>query len=151
MPEEKNERAEGQKRPEGRGKLIALGAGVVVVSALVAFLVVRLAAGSSEKPAREGVLFEVGEFTTNLAPGSPKSFVKVKVVLELDSEKTEEEVKERLPIIQDKILLFLNSKTSNELAAENRGSLKKELLAELNKCLARGEISNIYFSDLVMQ
>lgn len=101
--------------------------------------------------AQIGPLFEAGEFTTNLAPGGEKKFVKVKVVLELNNKGAEKEVREKLPVLNDKIIVFLNSKTSDDLRAENRLQLKEGILKGLNVYLQTGKINNIYFSDLVMQ
>lgn len=98
-----------------------------------------------------GPLFEAGEFTTNLAPGGEKKLIKVKVVFELSNKDVEKEVKEKLPVLSDKIILFLNSKTDQELRAENRSQIKEEILKGLNDYLQTGKIRSIYFSDLVMQ
>ncbi len=146
-------------------RLLMLGFGAIIVCALVAFLVFYLAmkhntgnpggTGSSDQAKNElsaiGPLFEAGEFTTNLAQGGEKKFVKVKVVFELSQQSLAEEVKQKLPVLQDRILLFLNSKTSDDLSAENRPHFKDELLADLNRYLSGGKIMNLYFSDLVMQ
>ncbi len=146
-------------------KLLILGIGAIVVCGLVAlivsFIVTRQNPGN---PARTnytdqakndlsqiGPLFEAGEFTTNLAPGGEKRFVKVKIVFELSQESLAKEIKRKLPVLRDRIFLFLNSKTSDDLSAEKRPNLKNEILKDLNRHLNTGEIMNIYFSDLVMQ
>jgi flagellar basal body-associated protein FliL len=164
-PETVNEEREIQKKPKGvflTPKVAMLVAVFVVcVSALVAFGITTFmgkvpsdAANSvvkKEDNSKTGPLFEIGEFTTNLAPESERRFIKVRVVAELNEPSLENEVKEKLPILKDTILLFLNSKTGDDLSAENRSRLKKELQAQLNNCLQTGKIVNIYFSDLVIQ
>lgn len=142
-------------------KLLFLGIGAVVICALVAFLTVKYAVSSTSKSnypnqmknqtSRIGPLFDAGEFTTNLAQGGEKRFVRIRVVFELNQQSLEEEVEQKLPVLRDNIFLFLNSKTSEDLGAEKRLQLKEELLVGLNKYLSRGKIKNIYFSDLVMQ
>jgi len=163
-PETVNER-ENQEKSKGVSLtpkiLILVAVFVVCVSALVAFLITtsmgKAPSDSTSSATREknnpktGPLFEIGEFTTNLAPGSEKRFIKVRVVVELNDSSLENEVKEKLPILKDRILLFFNSKTSDDLKAENRSHLKGELQTHLNNCLQSGKIINIYFSDLVLQ
>lgn len=134
---------------------VAVCAVLTLVTALFVMKSVNARAGKSPQQATAaaeiGPLLEVGEFTTNLAPGGEKKFVKVKVVLELDDKGAEKEVREKLPVLNDKIIVFLNSKTSDDLRAENRSQLKEGILKGLNVYLQTGKINNIYFSDLVMQ
>ncbi|HHV35326.1 MAG TPA: hypothetical protein GXX59_07065 [Syntrophomonadaceae bacterium] len=143
-------------------KILIIGCVAVVLCAVIAlftaFMVVRNGIGENESSktannaaAQVGQLFEVGEFTTNLASGGAKKYVKVTVVLELNNRSLEKEIKEKLPVLKDKIIIFFNSKTSDDLEAENRVQLKKAILADLNTHLSTGKVDNIYFSDLVLQ
>lgn len=129
-----------------------------VIALFSAFLVMKGGIGKNESSTKTknaaaeiGPLFEVGEFTTNLAPGGEKKYIKVTVVLEMNNPSLEKEIEEKLPILKDKIIIFFNSKTSDDLNAENRAHLKKAILTDLNSCFSTGEINNIYFSDLVLQ
>ncbi|MGB9792781.1 MAG: flagellar basal body-associated FliL family protein [Thermacetogeniaceae bacterium] len=156
-----------KKRKEGGlidQRVLLIGVAAIVISAVAALLVAlfvvknssSIAAGRQpEAVARTsseiGPLFEAGEYTTNLAPGGEKKFIKVKVVFELSDKSLEKEISEKLPVLQDRILYFLNSKTSEELSVENRAAFKREILNDLNRYLTKGKIKNIYFSDLVMQ
>lgn len=165
MTGEQGDRNKAQRGIFLNRKLLILGFGAIVICALIAFaavyLVMRESSGNpggtgfadqaKNEPSVIGPLFEAGEFTTNLAQGGEKKFVKVKVVFELSQQSLTEEVKQKLPVLQDRILLFLNSKTSDDLSAENRPHFKDELLADLNRYLSGGKIMNLYFSDLVMQ
>ena len=96
-------------------------------------------------------LFELGELTTNLASGGEKKYVKVNIVFELNDKSLEKEIKEKLPVLSDRIIVLLNSKKSDDLSAENRAKLKNEILSNLNTVLTTGKLEDIYFSDLVMQ
>lgn len=155
-----------KKRREGvliDQRVLLIGVAAVVISAVAALLVAlfvvknssSIAAGHQKeavvKSSEIGPLFEAGEYTTNLAPGGEKKFIKVKVVFELSDKSLEKEVSEKLPVLQDRILYYLNSKTSEELSVEHREEIKREILNDLNRYLTKGKIRNIYFSDLVMQ
>jgi len=161
-PEATAEQADQNKGKRGiilDQKFLILGFGAIMICALVAFTVSFLV--TRQNPAHPdqakndlsqiGPLFEAGEFTTNLAQGGEKRFVKVKIVFELSHQTLAEEIKQKLPVLQDRILLFLNSKTSDDLSATERPHLKNELLTDLNRYLTAGKITNLYFSDLVMQ
>lgn len=115
----------------------------------VAAVVLRPAHLSARTGSEEAVLFDAGEYTTNL---SDAGYVKAKISLELSDKSLEKEVSEKLPVLQDRILHFLNGKSREELLyADNREEIKKELLDELNSCLPGGEIKNVYFYELVVQ
>jgi flagellar FliL protein len=144
-------------------KVLLLGVIAVAICAvfalLVALFVIKGGIGVRDNSYQQaanatsqiGPLVEAGEFTTNLAPGGEKKYIKVKVILEVNDKEAEKEIQKKLPVLNDKIIVFLNSKTSDDLRAENRLQLKKGLLKDLNVYLQTGKIKNIYFSDLVMQ
>jgi len=137
-------------------KVLIFGCAAVVLCALIALFTAYMAIKGGTitgkvKAVQMGSLYEAGELTTNLAPGSEKKYVKVTVVLEMSDKSLKKEIEEKLPVLKDRIIIFFNSKTSDDLQAENRTQLKKTILADLNSCLGSGKIKNIYFSDLVLQ
>lgn len=145
-------------------RVLLVGVAAIAISAvaalLVALFVIRnpdgIAAGRQSEAitsvaSQIGPLFDAGEYTTNLAPEGEEKFIKVQVVFELSNKSLEKEITEKLPVLQDRILYFLNSKTSEELRVEKRAAVKTEILNDLNRYLTKGKIKNIYFSDLVMQ
>lgn len=160
---------EAPRKQSGKGimidqRVLLLGFVAIAVCAvltlLTAFFVMRSMSNRVENKtptqgknavSQIGPLFEAGEFTTNLAPGGEKKLIKVKVVFELSNRDVEKEIKEKLPVLNDRIIVFLNSKTGDDLRAENRSRIKEEILAGLNDYLQTGKIRSIYFSDLVMQ
>lgn len=159
MPQEiTNEQIQPQQKKRWNSKKLFIGVGIIAIFTIATFAVIffmshKLKDGNtpSAKESEIGPLVEAGEFTTNLAPGGEKKYVKVKVVLELDDQSLVEQVEKKLPVLQDRILVFLNSKTSDDLSSQERSNLKKEILSDLNRYITDGEIKNIYFSDLVMQ
>ncbi|MGB4505079.1 MAG: hypothetical protein WBI44_09320 [Syntrophaceticus sp.] len=70
-----------------------------VIALFSAFLVMKGGIGKNESSTKTknaaaeiGPLFEVGEFTTNLAPGGEKKYIKVTVVLEMNNPSLEKEI-----------------------------------------------------------
>jgi flagellar FliL protein len=72
------------------------------------------------------------------------------VTLELNNKSLEKEVQGNEPLLRDCIIGLLNSETSNDIMV-NRTKLKQDAMSLLNKNLSTGEVTNIYFSDLIMQ
>jgi len=142
-------------------KVLIFGCAAIALCAVIALFMVYmvLKSGASyvggnnqqSSAAQVGPLFELGEITTNLASGGEKKYVKVNIVFEMNDKGLEKEIKEKLPVLSDRIIVLLNSKKSDDLSAENRTKLKNEILTNLNAVLTTGKLEDIYFSDLVMQ
>jgi flagellar basal body-associated protein FliL len=52
--------------------------------------------------------------------------------------------------LRDCIISLLNGETSDDIML-NRTRLKKDVISLINEHLTTGEVTNIYFSDLIMQ
>lgn len=95
-------------------------------------------------------LYDLGSIITNLSVNSDLKYISTKVALELSNTSMEEEVKNKEPVLRDSIINLLNNRTSQEINT-NRSQLKREALVLLNRHLRKGRITEIYFSDLIMQ
>ncbi len=62
------------------------------------------------------------------------------------------EVEERKPQVRDAILLFMSSKSFDELRdLQGKLQLRADLIGRINALLALGEVKTIYFTDFVVQ
>jgi flagellar FliL protein len=121
------------------------------------FLGPKPAAADAGKPAKVVVpqpsFMTLETFTVNLA--GAEHFLQLGVVLQLDSEKTADEVKAYLPKIRNDILLLLSSKTAADLDAPGgKEKLADEILTVTRKPLdeeTRAKIQGVLFSSLVVQ
>jgi flagellar FliL protein len=99
-----------------------------------------------------GPILSLDTFIVNLIGDRGKSYLKAKVELELDSEKTIEEVNKRLPQIRDSILTLLSSKSSDDInTLEGKYQLRAEIITAVNQYLKTGKIKNIFFTDFIIQ
>jgi flagellar FliL protein len=99
-----------------------------------------------------GPIFPLDTFIVNLADKGGKRYLRVSIDLELDSEKLESEIKKRLPQIRDSILSILPTKRFEDISsAKGKTDLRDQMLASINELLARGQITNIYFKEFVVQ
>ena len=153
MDEIKKDSEEQQaKVAKGSGLILMLGIGIVVICILaVGFLFTRYSTGAVKPPPPPvPILFDLGDFTTNLSDASELKYIKTDVTLELSNKSLEKEVTGNEPLLDDCIISLLNGETSDDIMV-NRTSIKSDLMSKLNKLLNTGEITNVYFSDLIMQ
>lgn len=163
--EEKTEGEEKAAEAKGGGfkKLIVLLI-VVVVLGGGGFYVWKsgLLTGSAKKKAMAATAaqpkLEIGPtrsmdtFIVNLADPSGKRYLKVKMDLELSDEKLIPEMDKRLPQLRDAILTTLSSKTFEDIAGQDgKIQLRAEMMAMLNQVLKSGKITNIYFTEFIVQ
>ncbi|MZP30541.1 hypothetical protein GTO91_12540 [Heliobacterium undosum] len=146
-------------------KLIIIAVAVLVSAAIIAVAVFKFFISpdavsdhtpKASAPKTVGVLFEAGDFTTNLADPGGKRFLKAKVILELNEEKKDEkklaELKEHLPVIRDRILYILSAKTVEDFqVSDSKEKVKKDILVALNKQFGADKFRNVYFQELVYQ
>ena len=99
-----------------------------------------------------GTLFPLDTFIVNLADEGGKRYLRVTMNLELSNETVEDELTTRLPQMRDSILMVLPSKRFADISTmEGKISLRKEIIANLNDLFGRQIISNIYFTEFVIQ
>jgi len=171
---EENEAAPAEKKGDSKKNLIIVVAAVLVLAIGGGAAWFFLAKGENkatpkdgdpaktEKKARVdengkplppiGPIVEVKEFVINIMDKGETRFLKAAMSLELDNPKVAEELGQRLPQVQDTILLHIGSKTFDELSdLQGKLQLRAELIAKLNAFLEQGKIKNIYFTSFVIQ
>lgn len=102
--------------------------------------------------------YSFDEVLTNLADTDSAKYVKVKVAVGYNSsnsklkkelEDSKEDVK--TPILKDVIVNVLRGKKAADFTQSGIEQMKKEMKEQMNPHLENGQISNVYFSDLVIQ
>lgn len=142
---------------------------VLIVGGLVIFLL--MGSGDTEKteevkteqvekkPAKKkgevtadvGVIYPLDVFTVNLVSDSGTKYLKCKIELEQNIETLTPELDKKIPIIKDKIIETLSSKSVEEISTgKGKERLKEEIINKINEVLNDGFIKNIYFTDFVV-
>ena len=99
-----------------------------------------------------GPIFPLDTFIVNLADKGGKRYLRITIDLELDGKELESEVAIRLPQVRDSILTILPTKRFEDISsAKGKTALRDQMLARINGMLARGQITNIYFKEFVIQ
>jgi flagellar FliL protein len=156
---------EKQGKAGGKGKLILLIAGIIIVLLSVgvaAYLLGANSGGSSEGSSEEaagsagdaaiGPMVDINDFIINILDKNETRYLKAALTIELDSEETAVEANERMPQIRDAILLLIGNKTFAELSdLQGKLQLRAEIIARLNKLLTTGKVKGIYFTEFVVQ
>ena len=88
----------------------------------------------------------------NLAESNAERYLKVDIVLELDAEKTKEELQARLPQVQDLLITIAATKTMDDVSTvSGRNMLRQEMVDKINAVLTEGQVKSVYFTEFVIQ
>ena len=99
-----------------------------------------------------GPIYNLATFIVNLADPRGKKYLKVRIDLELDDEEVKEEIDKRLPQFRDTVLTLLSSKHYEDInALEGKLQLRAEIISMLNQYLNTGIITNLYFTEFIVQ
>jgi flagellar FliL protein len=99
-----------------------------------------------------GPMFPLDPFIVNLADGDGKRYLKLTMELELEEEKTSEELEKRSAQIRDTVLTLLTSKTFVEIKdVAGKFKLREQITGRVNTHLKLGKIRQVYFTEFVIQ
>ena len=95
--------------------------------------------------------YQVGDFTVNIAENDRISFVRASVVFELESSEMTEELKKRKAQIRDRIISTLRAQNKEILEEPGADTIKGIVREKVNEILISGKITNVWFTELVVQ
>ena len=99
-----------------------------------------------------GPLYSLDTFIVNLADEGRSRYLRVTMDLELVQSDYAAELAERLPQVRDSILMILPSKQFDDIAGmEGKIALRDEILAKLNSLFVNDVVTNIFFTEFVVQ
>jgi len=142
----------------GRKLVLIVAAAVLVAAgttgAVYWFAVAAPSATEIEQPQEPAkpVLYDAGEFVTNLADQRSRRFIQVEVRLEVEGGPTARELDEKQVRVRNEILAVLRSKTYSEVnGEEGMTRLAGEIVKRLNGVLEAGRVVNLYFTEFIVQ
>ncbi|MGD9172699.1 MAG: flagellar basal body-associated FliL family protein [Desulfobacterales bacterium] len=102
--------------------------------------------------AQLGTLFSLETFIVNLADVERNRYLRVTMDLELVESSDTAKLDDRLPQVRDRILMILPSKTFEEIASvEGKTALRNEIIGKLNSLFPKEVVTNIFFTEFVVQ
>lgn len=87
------------------------------------------------------------DVTVNLADGDGYLKTTVYISYNEKNSKLGEEITSKTVEIQDKTVLYLQSKKASDLTSSNEKEIKTQLKKSINSVLDKGEIVNVYFPN----
>jgi flagellar FliL protein len=109
-------------------------------------------ATDTEPTATLGKIFSLDTFIVNLADTKSNRYLRVTMDLELAESIDTGELAERLPQVRDSILMILPSKQFADITSmEGKIDLRDEIIAKLNNLFAKNVVTNIFFTEFVIQ
>lgn len=99
-----------------------------------------------------GPIFSLDTFVVNLADQGGKRYLRATMELELNGQDVYVELEKSLPKVRDSILMILPTKNYQDVSSvEGKTALRDEMIARLNSFLSKGSVTNIYFTEFVIQ
>ncbi len=99
-----------------------------------------------------GILYPLDTFTVNLKSDAGRRYLKVTMSLELEGEELSLELDAKTPVLRDRIIRILSSKTLEEITSKKgKSKVSSQVMDTLNSMIADGQIRGIYFTEFVIQ
>ena len=108
---------------------------------------------NAEDPATQiGPKFPLDTMIVNLADTGGNRYVRLTMELELSAMELDTELKARSSQIKDAMLMTISTRTLADInSAEGKNSLRNDIIAKVNGLVQTGTVSNIYFTEFVIQ
>lgn len=99
-----------------------------------------------------GILYPLDTFTVNLKSDSGRRYLKVTISLELEGEELSLELDAKSPVLRDRIIRILSSKTLEEISSKKgKQKVSQQIMDTLNAMISDGQVKGIYFTEFVIQ
>ena len=99
-----------------------------------------------------GILYPLDTFTVNLKSDSGRRYLKVTMSLELEGEELSLELDNKSPVLRDRVIRILTSKTLEEISSKKgKQKISEQIMDTLNAMISDGRIKGIYFTEFVVQ
>ena len=99
-----------------------------------------------------GILYPLDTFTVNLKSDAGRRYLKVTMSLELQGEELSLELDAKTPVIRDRVIRILSSKTLEEISSKKgKSKVSSQIMDTLNAIISDGQIQGIYFTEFVIQ
>ncbi|OAA83230.1 flagellar basal body-associated FliL family protein [Clostridium ljungdahlii] len=87
----------------------------------------------------------------NLADEGGNRYLKVAVYLGFNDKKLTSELTAKKPIVTDAVIQILRTKKAADISAKNMNNIKLEIIQKINPMLEKGQLNNVYFTDIIIQ
>lgn len=110
------------------------------------------ALAGSRRLSEIGILYPLDSFTINLKSDSGRRYLKATISLELSGEEVSLELDAKAPVIRDRVIRILTSKTLEEISSKKgKQKVSDQIQDTMNAIISDGQIQGIYFTEFVIQ
>jgi flagellar FliL protein len=107
---------------------------------------------NSRKLNEIGILYPLDTFTVNLKSDAGRRYLKVTMSLELEGEELSLELDNKSPVLRDRVIRILTSKSLEEISSKKgKQKISEQIMDTLNAMISDGRIKGIYFTEFVVQ
>jgi len=100
----------------------------------------------------QGYIYSMEPFIVNLADQGRPRYLKIKISIESQEIKVNEEYEKRLPQLRDMVLTVLSSRSYGEISdSGGKMKLREEIITKLNGLLRTFQVKTVYFTEFVIQ
>ncbi len=143
---------EKQSQPPKRKKFIWLALALFLIGALAGGAYWYMNRDPAEVANRNRQFVTLPSMTVNLADAGGKRYLRTTITLEYTDSKLKEELDTSMYRVKDGILQVLRSATASQLQeGQQLDQTKAALLTEINSRLHKGQITAVYFEELLVQ
>lgn len=108
--------------------------------------------GEGSEGKGEGPLRQLDPFIVNLADAQGQRYLKAVIQFEVDNPAADGEIQGKLPQIRDEVLMILSNKTFDDISTTaGKRMLKREIVNAVNRYLTSGQVTQVYFTEFVVQ
>lgn len=99
-----------------------------------------------------GALYPLDTFIVNLADQGGRRYLRVTMELELEYPENNDELMKKIPRIRDAVLKLLPTKSMEDIhSVSGKNALRDEIITKLNGLFKKEIVTNIYFTEFVIQ
>jgi flagellar protein FliL len=99
-----------------------------------------------------GPLLKMEDFVINIMQKDATRFLKMGITLETKDKESSERIKNRMPQITDAVLLLVGNRQFDQIKdLQGKLQLKADLVTHINSLIGRDEVTDIFFTDFVVQ
>ncbi|MGM0548961.1 MAG: flagellar basal body-associated FliL family protein [Bacillota bacterium] len=95
--------------------------------------------------------YEAGSYTVNISNNNRINFIRATIVFELENSDLAEELDKRTSQVRDRVISTLRSQNQEILEEPGSNTIKRIVKEKINELLISGEITNVWFTELVVQ
>lgn len=105
---------------------------------------------ASESVTELGPTHKVGKFTVNLS--DDRRYLRMNLVLEASNKEVISKLETRNPQVRDAVISILRTKKPQDINTQaGIKDLREQIRNELNKFIAEGKVTNVFFTQFVVQ